>query len=80
MPDALAINACYLQQAQGGRHVLLIGDKKGHNCGFSIRKSSNVKPTAYLGKAVLLSYEVSTPKRSYHQTTTTGTQTLCLHT
>jgi len=62
VPDALAINAYYLQQAQGGRHVLLIGDKKGHNCGFSIRKSSNVKPTVYWGKAVLLSYEISAPR------------------
>jgi len=62
VPDALAINAYYLQQAQGGRHVLLIGDKKGHNCGFSIRKSRNVKPTVYWGKAVLLSYEISAPR------------------
>ena len=61
---ASQINAYYLYHKYGGRHVLLIGDKKNQTCGFRIGKSSDVKPTVYWGKAVLMSYEPAT-----HQST-----------
>lgn len=57
---AIQVNAYYLHRVEGGRHVLLIGNKEGQSCGFRIGKGSNVKPTVYWGKAVLVSYERAT--------------------
>ena len=57
---AIQVNAYYLHDVQGGRHVLLIGNKEGQSCGFRIGKRRNVKPTVYWGKAVLMSYESAT--------------------
>ncbi len=57
---AIQVNAYYLHRVQGGRHVLLIGNKEGQSCGFRIGKGSDVKPIVYWGKAVLVSYEPAT--------------------